>query len=91
MCVCGVYICIYKLTIKKSDTMTTFRKVKLEIARGNGYGQYIVIAQYKGKLIHAHTTDSETFDWLNDDSDKVKHQEAKRYAYSLIVNAFNNL
>ena len=71
--------------------MTTFKKVRLEIARGNGYGQYIVIAEYKGKLIHAHTTDSETFDWLNDDSDKAKHQEAKRNAYTLIVNAYYNL
>jgi hypothetical protein len=33
--------------------MTTFKKVRLEIARGNGYGQYIVIAEYKGKLIYA--------------------------------------
>ena len=70
--------------------MTAFRKVRLKIARGNGYGQYIVSAIYKGKQVSAHTTDSETFDWLNDDSDKAKHQEAKRYAYSLIVNAFNN-
>ena len=70
--------------------MTTFRKVRLEIARVNGYGQYIVIAQYKCKLIHAHTTDSEIFDWLNDDSDIKMHQEAKRNAYSLIVNAYKN-
>ena len=71
--------------------MTTFRKVKLEISRGNGYGQYIVSAQYKGKEVSAHTTDSETFDWLNDDGNKEMHQEAKRTAYSLIVNAYKNL
>jgi hypothetical protein len=71
--------------------MTTFKKVRLEIARGNGYGQYIVIAEYKGKLIHAHTADSEIFDWLNDDSDKAKHQEAKRNAYTLIYNSYYNL
>jgi hypothetical protein len=71
--------------------MTTFKKVRLEIARGNGYGQYIVIAEYKGKLIHAHTTDSEIFDWLNDDSNVKMHQEAKRNAYTLIFNAYYNL
>lgn len=70
--------------------MAQFRKVNLEISRGNGYGQYIVSAQYKGKQINAHTTDAETFDWLNDDSNKEMHQEAKRSAYNLIVNAFKN-
>ena len=70
--------------------MTTFRKVKLEISRGNGYGQYIVSATYKGKEISAHTTDSEIFDWLNDDSNVKMHQEAKRTAYSLIVNSYKN-
>ena len=67
--------------------MATFRKVQLSIVRGNGYGQYIVIGNYKGKEIKVHTTNSECYDWLNDDSNKKKHQEAKRYAYNTIVNA----
>ena len=52
--------------------MTTFRKVQLSIVRGNGYGQYIVIGNYKGKEIKVHTTNSECYDWLNDDSNKKK-------------------
>jgi len=55
--------------------MNKFRKVTLEISRGNGYGQYIVSATYRGKQIQAHTTDSEAYDWLNDDSNKAMHQQ----------------
>lgn len=71
--------------------MITFRKVKLEISRANGYGQYYITAFYKNKNVKVHTTNSECFDWLNDDSNKEKHQEAKRYAYNSIVNAYENM
>ena len=67
--------------------MATFRKVKLEISKGNGYGQYIISANYKGKQVTAHTTDSEAYDYLNNDENKGKHQEAKRHCYYKIVNA----
>jgi len=71
--------------------MTTFRKVKLEIRRGSGYGQYIITATYRGKQVKAHTTDSECYDWLNDDSNKELHQEAKKHAYHKIVTAYENM
>lgn len=71
--------------------MAHFRKVQLEIKRKSGYGQYEVSATYKGILVKAHTTDSAIYDWLEDDSNRVKHQEAKRRAYSLIRRTFNNL
>lgn len=71
--------------------MTTFRKVKLEITRGSGYGQYIISATYRGKQVKAHTTDSECYDWLNDDSNKELHQEAKKHAYHKIVSAYENM
>lgn len=61
--------------------MAKFRKIELFIQRGNGYGQYVISAEYKGKQIKAYTTDSECFDWLEDDSNKEKHQNAKRHAY----------
>lgn len=70
--------------------MNTFRKVKLEISRGNGYGQYIVSATYRGKQIQAHTTDSEAFDWLNDDSNIEMHHQAKKHCYNKIVAAYQN-
>lgn len=68
--------------------MTKFRKVELNISRAGGYGQYYLYANYKGKQIKVHTTNSECFDWLNDNSNKKKHLEAKRYAYRTIVNAY---
>ena len=70
--------------------MATFRKVNLEIRRGSGYGQYVISANYRGKHITAHTNDSECFDWLDDDSNKELHQEAKRHAYSKIVSSYEN-
>lgn len=71
--------------------MTTFRKVNLQIQRSSGYGHYVITANYRGKFIEAQTTDSQAFDWLNDDSDKAKHQEAKRHCYNKIVQAYNGL
>ena len=67
--------------------MTTFRKVNLSIVRGNGYGQYVIIGNYKGREVKVHTTNIECYDWLNDDSNKEKHKEAKRYAYHAITNS----
>lgn len=71
--------------------MATFRKVELNITRANGYGQYYIIANYKGKEIKVHTTNSKCFDWLNDHNNKEMHQEAKKYAYRAVVNAYENL
>ena len=71
--------------------MATWRKVNLEIKRGSGYGQYIITANYRGKTVKAHTTDSECFDWLNDDTNKVLHREAKIHAYNKIVSAYENM
>lgn len=70
--------------------MATFRKVNLSIEKTGGYGHYIISATYRGKNIRVHTTDSECYDWLDDDSDKEKHQEAKRHAYYKVVEAYEN-
>jgi hypothetical protein len=71
--------------------MTTFRKVELNISLAPGYGKYYITATYKGEAIKVDTTNSECFDWLNDASNKVKHQAAKKYAYNTIVNAYKNI
>lgn len=68
--------------------MQSFRKIKFTMERGNGYGQYIIRGSYKGKEIKAHTTDSEAWDWLNDDSDKERHMYAKRHCYFKILDAY---
>ena len=71
--------------------MATFRKVKFEMKRGNGYGQYFIEAHYRGKDIKVHTTDSEAWDWIDDDRDKKKHQDALRHCYYKIVQAYYDL
>ena len=71
--------------------MATFRKVEMYISKGNGHGSYILQADYKGQNITAEITDSEVFDWLKDDTNKVKHQEAKRKAYEAIRTAYKVL
>ena len=71
--------------------MAKFRKINLEIYKNSGYGQYTIKAIYKGNAIEAHSTNSEAFDWLNDDSNKEKHQDAKRACYCAIVARYNYL
>lgn len=70
--------------------MATYRKIKMEIGKGNGYGQYIIHALYKGKNIVTHTTDSEAYDYLNNEDNAVKHREAKQHCYFKIVQAYND-
>lgn len=71
--------------------MAKYRKVEMVIHRAKGYGQYYLQAQYRGKFISVRTTDSEMYDWLEDDFDEVKHLEAKQRAYMMIVNAYKEM
>lgn len=71
--------------------MAKFRKVKFYMSRGNGYGQYLIHAKYKGKDLVIPTTDSKAWDYINDDSNKEKHMNAKRHCYYKIVDAYNNM
>jgi len=59
--------------------------------RSNGYGQYYITAIYKGKQIKVHTTDSEAWDYIDDDSDMEKHNEARRHCYYKIVGEYERL
>jgi hypothetical protein len=72
------------------EIMASFRKVEMSISRTNSRGAYKITAEYKGCFVVAHTTDSEAFDWLEDDSNKEKHQDAKRHCYFKIKAAFEN-
>ena len=67
--------------------MRSFRKVKFEMKRLSGYGQYVIIGFYKGKEVRVRSTDSEAWDWWNDESNKVRHQNAKRHCYYKIIHA----
>jgi hypothetical protein len=66
--------------------MQSFRKVKFTMEKSSGYGQYIIQGTYNGKDVKVHTTDSEAWDWFNDESDKKKNMDAKRHCYMKIIN-----
>lgn len=76
--------------------MAKFRKVEFIMVRGNGYGQYKVIAEnYKGKRVVAHTTDSQVWDWYNDEGntkeERELHQQALRHCYYKIVAEYEKM
>lgn len=78
------------ITLNKT-AMYSFRKVQFTMERASGYGQYYIRGFYRGKAIKVHSTDSEAFDFLHDDSNDEKHQDAKRHCYNKIVEAYKNL
>lgn len=69
--------------------MVKFRKVVMTINKISN-GMYKITANYKNKDIVAHTNDSECYDWLEDDSNNVKHTQAKRHAYNKIATVYDN-
>ena len=78
-----------KLEHKTRKTMAKYRNIELEIAKTSSYGRYLIIAEnYHGKRVTAHTTEAEAYDFLNDDSNKAKHQWAKHHCYTKIKRAY---
>ncbi len=72
--------------------MATFRKVNFEMRRGNGYGQYVIEARYRGQNIKVSVPRIQRLGiWINDESNKEKHNDARRHCYLKIVEAYNNL
>lgn len=67
-----------------------FRKIEFSVSHTHSYGRYIIDANYRGKHIRVSTTDSEAWDWLDDDSDKEKHRDALRHCYNKITAAYYN-
>ena len=69
----------------------TFRRVEFTMEHAGSYGHYYINANYRGKEIRVTTTDSEAWDWLDDDSEKEKHQAARRHCYRKIVKEWEHL
>lgn len=81
-----------ELPEQRAITMQKFKKVEMEMepAERYGYGHYYVKAYYRGKEVIALTTNSEAWDYFNDESDKGKHRDALRHCYDKIVMEYNN-
>ncbi len=68
----------------------SFNKVNFTISRTNQYGIYQITATYKGRDIITSTTDSEAYDFIDDDSNRTKQNDALRHCYNKIVAAYNS-
>lgn len=65
-----------------------FRNVNFSIEKMSGYGHYKITATYRGMDIVLVTTDSQAWDWIDDDSDTKKHNDARRRCYAMIVSEY---
>jgi hypothetical protein len=50
-----------------------------------GYGQYIVTSQTETGFESVYSTDSITFDWMDDDGDMIKHEAALKSLERMFV------
>lgn len=66
----------------------TFRKVSFTMDLYHIYGHYVIKANYRGKKIKTITTDSEAWDWIDDESNKKKYNEARKHCYNKIVSSY---
>jgi hypothetical protein len=63
----------------------------ITITRLSGYGQYLITGVVNGVEVTARTTDSEAFDYLNDDDYPEKQQQAIEHCTYKLEQAFENL
>lgn len=55
-----------------------------------GRGQYRIEAEYKGRYVVADSTDSEAYDFLDDESDMEMHTDALRHCWRRIREEYNS-
>lgn len=67
----------------------SFNNLIFKMENTNSYGCYLITARYRGKEIKSFTTDSQAWDWLDDDSDKIKQDSARAHCYVMIRNEYN--
>lgn len=63
----------------------------IRINRTGSYGRYIVTGTVNGIEVSAPTTDSEAFDYLNDDDFPEKQQDALDHCKMVLEIAFEGL
>lgn len=68
----------------------SFRKVHFTISPIDSEGRYVIEATYKGKKIRTYTKCSETYDYVDDDSNKAKWFDARKSCYTLIILEYEN-
>lgn len=71
--------------MKRSGTL---HNINFDMIKGDGYGQYYIIANYKGVDLKIHTNNSDAWDWIEDESDEEKHIQALRFCYHVIIDKY---
>jgi len=64
---------------------------EIEMKRTRSYGHYRIIGLVNGTEVTCITTDSEAFDYLNDDDYPEKQEEAQAHCERKLIETFNNL
>ena len=64
---------------------------EIEIKRTSSYGHYRITGLVNGTEVSCITTDSEAFDYLNDEEYPEKHEEAQAHCECKLIETFNNL
>lgn len=62
----------------------------ISIQKTTRYGHFELSGIVNGNIIKIITTNSEAFDWLNDDENEEKHLEAIEYCNRMLEMAYNN-
>ena len=61
----------------------------ISIEKTTRYGHFELSGIVNGETIKIITTNSEAFDWLNDDENEEKHLEAIEYCHNRLEMAYN--
>jgi hypothetical protein len=64
---------------------------EIEIKRTKSYGHYRINGLVNGTEVSCITTDSEAFDYLNDEEYPKKQEEAEAHCEYKLIETFNNL
>lgn len=79
------------ITDLKNKVMVRFKNIEISISHYSLAGHYVLKTTYRGKDINIVFTNSETYDWYNDDSEPENQIDALNYCYRLIVDEYNKL
>lgn len=69
--------------------MTTITQI--QIKRTSSYGRYIITGEVNGIEVKVSTTDSEAFDYLNNEDYPEKQAQAIEHCECKLVESFQNL
>jgi len=84
-----MYLCkVNKAHNKKQNKM---KVTEIEIKRTKSYGHYRITGVVNGMEVTCITTDSEAFDYLNDEDYPEKQEEAWAHCERKLIETFNNI